>query len=359
MTDQAENKILLQLNRAFKNLAHFATQSATLPTYLLKCAQALQTEVTTIQAFALIPTKHMASPQLYSDPLQLKVESNFFGVIPFQDGDESVMVEFALADTQSWDGLQLWQATVQQVWESHHVLDDDELAIQTQIDLYRQVNRISHQINEELVSGEIMNDACRRIVDTLPYIDHVGIVINDNAPISGTVVAEFPDTGSIGVQLQLEGYPIHDKLESTHEPIPINDLGEAEDLLADNWETLKAVGIQSLLIVPLLIEQRLIGSIGLDCIQAQHTFTQNELEILSGLAAQISTGIHNTELFEEISARIVSEAITTQVSERLPLRSDLDALIRSAANEIGVIVGAKQVKIHLNPTYLEQSEFQE
>lgn len=359
MTDQPENKILLQLNQAFKNLAHFALQSATLPTYLLKCAQALQTEVSTITAFALIPTKHMASPQLYSESLQLKVESNFFGVIPFKDGDESVMVEFALADTQSWDGLQLWQATVQQVWESHHVLAEDDLAIQTQLDLYRQVSQISHQINEQLVSGEIMNDACRRIVDTLPYIDHVGIVVNDNAPVSGTVVAEFPNTNSIGVQLQLEGYPVHEKLQSTLEPIPINDVLEAEDILAENWETIKGVGIQSMLIVPLLIEQRLIGSIGLDCIQAQHTFTKSELEILSGLAAQISTGIHNTELFEEISARIVSEAITTQVSERLPLRSDLDALVRSAANEIGVIVGANQVKIHLNPTYLDNNEFQE
>ena len=354
MTDQPESSIFIQLNRAFKNLAHYAIQSTTLPTYLLKCAQSLQTEIITIQAFGLIPTKHLVSSQLYSEPLQLKVESNFFGVIPFQDADESVMVEFALADTQSWDALQLWQATVQQVWDSHHVLDADDLAMQTQLDLYRQVNEISHQINEQLVSGEMMNDACRRIVDTLSYIDHVGIVLNDRAPLNGTVVAEYPNTGSIGIQLQLEGYPVHDQMAKTHQPVAINDVLSNEELLGDNWETIKTVGIKSLLIVPLLIEQRLVGSIGLDCLQSQHTFTSTELEILSGLATQIATGIHNTELFEEISARIVSEAITTQVSERLPLRSDLDDLIRTAANEIGVIVGAKNVKIHMNPTYLQK-----
>ena len=354
MTDQSANSVFIQLNRAFKHLAQYATQSATLPTYLLKCAQALQAELTSIQAFALIPTKHLASPQLYSEPLQLKVEANFFGVIPFQDGNDSVMVEFALTDTKIWDALQLWQATIQQVWESHHVLDPDDLAVQTQLNLYQQANQISHQINQELVSGEVMNEACQRIVDTLPYIDHVGIVLNDHAPVSGTVVAEYPPTGSIGVQLQLEGYPVYDTMVQTLKPIAINDVLDAQEILGDNHETIKSVGIKSLLIVPLLIEQRMIGSIGLDCTQKQHEFTDIEIEILNGLAAQISTGIHNTELFEEISARIVSEAITTQVSERLPLRSDLDSLIRSAATEIGLIVGAKNVNIHLNPSYIQQ-----
>jgi GAF domain-containing protein len=178
-------------------------------------------------------------------------------------------------------------------------------------------------------------------------VDRAGIVFNDNAPQNGTVVAEYPTQGGVGQKLQLEGTRIYELLVDTFAPVVINDLEKAE-ILGDNREILMSFGIKSVLVLPLIVNNELIGSLGIDAVQALHTFTQDEVDVMMAVSAQLAVGLQNKQFVETLQKQSESQRLINQVLEKLPLRSDLETLLRRTGDTIGQLLGASRYGIHLN-----------
>lgn len=352
MTTLDTNTALTKFRIATQHLLDIVQTYPTLPTYLQKVVQELVAEFGSLSRYSITPANSVTVPKLGMSSLSNLETAKYYGILPFGKPDERIVVEFALDTEEFWGLLLIWREMVWQVWQAH--LTDEQ--IESQLRLFYSMSNIVRQIKDELVIGHVMNDACRSVVEALEAVDHVGIVLNTHAPEYGTVVAEYPNTGSIGVQLKLTGYRVLEQLQRTLQPVVINDITTSKALLGENYDTISQVGIKSMLILPLVVENQLIGSIGVDALKKSHTFSRAEIEIMQTLAAQIAIGIHNAEMVETISAKMVSDAITTEFTQRLPLRADLVTLLETSARELGVIVGAKRVKIHLNPEYLAEDE---
>ncbi len=179
--------------------------------------------------------------------------------------------------------------------------------------LFKGLSQVVQRVSVELASEQVLVAACQSVVEAIEGVDHAGIVLNDNAPISGTLVAEYPARAAIGEKLQLEGYEVYHQMEQTLMPIVINDINSAKDLLGPNFKFLAAMGIKSLMVIPLIVQNEFIGSIGVDSTKQAHQFTPAEIEVMNAVAAQLAISIRNAELFEQLEARTEELAKANQL----------------------------------------------
>lgn len=251
-----------------------------------------------------------------------------------------------------WEIIQLWANSVVQHWR-HQTSNVDNSSSEnqdiviTRLQVFEGVFEVMKSIATKPATAEILLYACESIVKAMDGVDHVGIVFNDNAPESGKVVAEYPSHGGIGQEIQLEGTRTYELLRDTSAPVVVNDL-EHDDLLGDNREILMSYGIKSVMVLPLIVNDELIGSLGIDALEAPHTFTEDEINVLTAVASQIAVGMQNSQFVEKLQHQSETQQLVNQVIEKLPLRSDLETLLKRTGDSLGQLLGASRYSIHLN-----------
>lgn len=163
-------------------------------------------------------------------------------------------------------------------------------------------------------------------------VDHSGIVLFDEAKASGRVVAEYPNTDALGIDLQLN-YPAAQELIRTKQPVAIDDL-ENDTRMGRTRDTLLQMGIHSILIAPLVVQDNVIGSIGLDMIQKQRYWSAEDLDLCRIITAQIASAIANAQAYEqEQQARQLADTLR-KVSNVVGSTLDLDEVLLRILDEL-------------------------
>jgi sigma-B regulation protein RsbU (phosphoserine phosphatase) len=78
------------------------------------------------------------------------------------------------------------------------------------------------------------------------------------------------------------------------------------------WPIMRDLGIRSLLIVPLIIQDRVIGSFSLDLKTTQRHFTPSEIEMTQTIASQLAVAIENARWLEKEHKRLKEELETAR-----------------------------------------------
>lgn len=186
------------------------------------------------------------------------------------------------------------------------------------------MHHISSILSASLDQDVVLESAARLLTE-LFECDHCGIVLLDDKTRVGTLRAEYPDTGNIGMQLVLADSPIFDQLVASSAPITFHS-GEQDDADAVVRAAVRRVGAQSTVLAPLMAHNRIIGSIGLDSLRSRRTFTTEELETMTTITAQVALAISNAQLYQQAVAanRLKSELLANMSHE---LRTPLNAII--------------------------------
>jgi GAF domain-containing protein len=366
---------LVSLRELTENLADQSYSAVDLAQYLHTAAESLATKWPVFQNYRLLP--HPLSDSLTptrnqlpkATDLEMAVSSGELWNIPvalnFHSVADSTQVlgiyEFSLTDERAdslnrdtlWEVIQLWANSVGRSWQqqvssirSTSLSENQDLAIK-RLQVFEGVFDVMHAIATKPATAEILTYACENIVKSMDGVDRAGIVFNDNAPESGTVVAEYPIQGGVGQKLQLEGTRIYELLTETSAPVVINDLEKADEL-GDNREILMGFGIKALMVLPLIVNDELIGSLGIDAVEAVHTFTQDEVDVMIAVASQLAVGMLNNQFVATLQKQSETQRLINQVLEKLPLRSDLETLLRRTGDTLGQLLGASRYSIHLN-----------
>lgn len=333
MTDPQTNLSITGVRLATAGLMDLAARTDTFHEYVDIALNILKTKWPEISRATLI----------HSDTTSSRART-----LVLETTGSAALIEVPTISKDGWEILRLWGQMVSQIWSNRTRPSSDRV-----LQLYESLYHIGERLNKEMVNENMLSEVCQIIVEAVDYVGHVGLVMNDYVQHKGTVIAEYPDFGNVGTQLNLRGYRLIEQLQNTLEPIAIDDVTQAQGLLGDNYNTIIGVGIKAMLVLPIVVQKSLVASIGLDVTSGPHQWTREEVEVLRSIATQLSLGMYNAELFEEISSRIVSEALTTRVTERLPLRSDINTLLQTAARELGLILGARQARIVLNTDIAE------
>jgi GAF domain-containing protein len=157
------------------------------------------------------------------------------------------------------------------------------------------VNRIAAVLSTRLDEHEILDLAAHEFVK-LFWADHTGIVIFDDALEQGFVAADHPGSGVVGQLVTLKNNPLVEQLLATRRPVAIPAI-DTGPLTADTRDSLRTMGIVSLVVVPLISRDKVIGSISLDSYAAANAYGAADKELMMTVASSMAVAIENARLF--------------------------------------------------------------
>ena len=162
-----------------------------------------------------------------------------------------------------------------------------------------------HQVSQVVSSSLDMTSILEVTVEQMVAVfeaDHSGILLFDQAQTHGQVVAEYPPTGATAEWFPVQGYLAAERIIADREPLVIKDTW-SDPLMATVQEAMRRLDIRSMLITPLIVKGKVVGSIGLDAVGRQRRFNAEEVALAQTIANQVSIVIENARLFEETKRR--------------------------------------------------------
>lgn len=170
-------------------------------------------------------------------------------------------------------------------------------------DKLQAIQKISTVLASSLDFQRVLNQICRYAVE-LFSVDHSGLVLFDENLESGSVCGEYP--GSMrteGGRIPVRGVPAEEKVVFRQQPLICPDLEQAKEEFGPVYAILREHNIRSILIVPIIYQEHVLGSFSLDAVGHVHAFSQEEIELCGLFASQVAVAVANARMHEEISRR--------------------------------------------------------
>lgn len=213
-----------------------------------------------------------------------------------------------------------------------------------QIDVMRSLYEVTRDFTSATESHEVLDRAARSLVETL-RIDHIGIVVFDYEDNNGTVIAEFPDNGMIGMRIPMNT-PLQDRLINQKQPIIINNVDSGSELTTERPH-FQQLGIKSVALLPMIVQGRLIGSLGMDSFYEYHEFTSEEIEAALAITSQLAITANNAQLYEEIKRRASQLEQITQLSQRITSTFDRGEIFQIVREETQKMMESHLISVAL------------
>ena len=118
-------------------------------------------------------------------------------------------------------------------------------------------------------------------------------------------------------------------------------------------ELLKEVGHRSLAQVPLMAQERLVGTLGLVS-RTPEFFNQDDLKLLNAIGQQLGIAIANAQLFEEIRHRARRLSALNAIAAVINQALDLDTLLSTAVDKMMDVTGVDAASLRLIEPETEQ-----
>ncbi|MBL8062548.1 MAG: GAF domain-containing protein [Anaerolineales bacterium] len=164
------------------------------------------------------------------------------------------------------------------------------------------VNQVVSSASSSLDLQSTLQSVTDNLVNLLSS-ENVGIALMNNEKTQLILTAEttidFTPSQEIGLPIPIKGNPPTEEVIRTRKPVFIKDI-ETNPLAAPIKEILTKRGTKNLLILPLIAEEEVIGTIGVAFYDSNRMVTRDELRVLETIVAQISSAVQRNRLFEQV-----------------------------------------------------------
>jgi PAS domain S-box-containing protein len=199
------------------------------------------------------------------------------------------------------------------------------------------IHSISTVASSSLDLDFVLNTATEHLVEAFD-VDHGGIVVLDEELSRGRVLVDSPPMGARGIVVPVVGYPAMEHLISTRSPLAISDVAN-DPLMGPMREPLMELGVQSILLVPLVVGDTVIGSMGLDSLGVPREFTTEEIALCQTIGNQVAVAIHNARLFEETKRHVSEMAVLLEAGRQIAATLEMDRMLRVIVTHATRLVG--------------------
>lgn len=209
------------------------------------------------------------------------------------------------------------------------------------------LNRIATGIGR-FENEQAMFDFALEIMVQALNTDHAGLVMLQDDNTLGLVASEYPNTGTVGTILSMTNNPLFDIfIENPDNPTVFNDVLNDERVPADTRAVFSTMGIYSLMMVPLVLEGKLIGSIGLDLFSSEKIYTDEDLEIAKTISAQLATNLRLMRLLAEARHRVLQMEQLASLSVSIQSTLDTETILHQFVDNLKNIFTLDYIQIAL------------
>ncbi|MGB8645802.1 MAG: GAF domain-containing protein [Anaerolineae bacterium] len=206
------------------------------------------------------------------------------------------------------------------------------------------LNRISQALTSQLDFNTLtftIGEHLREIFD----VQSVYLAMHDRT----RNLIEFPYFLSEGKLMPVEAIPFGEGLTSriiqTREPLFLNE--DIDRHATQLHARVMGSPAQSYLGVPILVGQEAIGVVSIQSVRRTNVFTENDLRLLTTIAASVGVAIQNARLFKEAQERAQREFLTREIVARVSRSIDQKTILQTTARQLGHALGSSHVVIRI------------
>ncbi|GAB4424892.1 MAG: hypothetical protein Kow0031_04160 [Anaerolineae bacterium] len=216
----------------------------------------------------------------------------------------------------------------------------------------REAAEALYQVGRSLVTieseTEMFYTVLGKMLATLGLGQGGVLLINSDRQL-GTLHALYRDGQPVynpNLQFPVANNDSYQKLIATKQPVVIEDM--ATDPLVARVREMGLVGnTTSLLLVPIVINDEVVGAIGADSVGHRHQFTEREQNLAMAMADQLSIALQNRRLIEETSHRASLLQTSSDVGRAATSILDEDILVDQTIELIREGYGFDSVQIYM------------
>lgn len=216
------------------------------------------------------------------------------------------------------------------------------------------LNTLSTSITASLDLQKTLNDSVCTMA-RLFRIEQSGLLLFEQNNTYGRLVAQYRQDGyqhPEEILIPLVGNPLIDRMLTTSKPIYIRDVN-TDPLAVIIREGKHPRSYTALLAVPLLIRDRVIGSISLDVVKgAERDFEPEEIKLAETMAAQVAAAIEKAQLYKQATQHAHHMETASQVGQHLTRMLNEETMLRDV---VGLV--AKRFNFYQVGIYLRDSDY--
>ncbi len=268
-----------------------------------------------------------------------------------QQVDDIIAITFNEAQSFDQRTRRLYEAIADQiriVLENQRLLRDTQantVQLSRQVRVLQAVNRLASGVEAFKDDYSLLSFAIHEMTTSLDA-DHGGLMLFDPELVYGTVVAEYPSHGTEGVRLEMRGNELFNAMRSDpSQPFIVYNVEYDPRVTPDTLEVFRSAGIQSLMMVPIMLEGKLIASAGLDLYTRERQFTPQMIELAQTMGAQLALGLQNARLLSDSQRRADQLQRIAIFSQSVQATLDLAAILNVMISETRQMLAADDITI--------------
>lgn len=216
----------------------------------------------------------------------------------------------------------------------------------TLIEKVEAIQKISAAIVSNPDDHQLLNQICQAAVE-LFHVDHSGYLERSKTRDFGVVKGEYPPLRTIGERIPILGVPVEEQLFNRLMPAVIPDIELEKESLGEVYETLASHDIRSILLVPIVFQDQVLGSFSLDVIGHTMQFSEQDVEFCKVFASHMAVAVKNIALMKEAVRHQNTITSLFEASRAVMYSSEPDVILQKIAAETQKATGAWRVAIIL------------
>lgn len=263
----------------------------------------------TSSSLTALPIRSMNTGRLVMPP-------ELLSPTPDTNGGAVYATNFQISEND-WATLKLVDETQNRTWTA-----DEQLLIQQVTDqlslalenarLFQETQKRAqelqavNQVVSSVSSSLDLKSTLQSITDNLVSLlaaQNVGVALMNNEKTHLVLTAEsfsnYERSDSIGLKIPIQGNPSTEEVIRSRKPLFIKDM-DSNMLAPSVRDILKQRGTKNLLLMPLLGDEEVIGTIGVAFYESNRIISPDETRVLETIVSQVSTAIQKSGLFERI-----------------------------------------------------------
>lgn len=208
------------------------------------------------------------------------------------------------------------------------------------------INRVVSAVSSTLDLHQELSTIAAELVSALD-MGHVGIALftpDRSALVVYADASRNPDEMSaVGTTFEMAGNELSQEVVRTRQPAIVRD-AQHDARTAPVHDVMRWRRTETLILYPLFAGNEVIGTLGMDILEKERTFTAAEGQLVETIIFQISTAIKQSQLFAQLQEALAETDVLYQVSRQLNAAATL-ADILDIMSSPAIVPGIKRITL--------------